>query len=89
MPTLRPGRGAGSEVIENGCCLRLGDHRGQSGGIGFSHRLHAAEMFEQPPTRVLADSGYLEQFASAVAHLAPLAMKSDGEPVRLITDGLH
>src|SRR5581483_3026267 len=69
-------------------CFRLTacHHGRQRSRVGFSYCLQAPEVLQQPPRGALANAGDLSQFGRAVAHLAALAMKSNGKAVRLVTD---
>ena len=52
--------------------LRTTHHRRQRRGVGFLHRLQAAEMLQQALGGALANAGNIQQFRFAIANLAPL-----------------
>ena len=76
-------------MAQDGLCLRFGQDGAEGGGVSLLDGADAAEMLEQTLAGAFADAGDFQQFGFAVAHLAALAMESDGEAVGFVADHLH
>ena len=77
------------KMVPDGLCCLARNNRGERFGRCLLHVAQAAEVGQQPLSRLRADAGNVQQFRVAVPHGAALAMIADGEAVALVADQLH
>src|SRR6266550_1984286 len=76
-------------MLQDSFGLSSGNHGRERGDVGMSNRLQAAEVLEKAARGALAHARNFTEFSRAIANLAALAMKRNGEAVSFIADQLH